>query len=229
MKPFSPVRKTLLSTAILVGLNLSLNTPALADQLSATGDDGREILLKENGSWEYKSTDRFATSEDGTRVRLKADGSWEFIGNAPSTSQEKVRTESLEVKLGDIVTEFHKEKVGKNTRYDSQTTFNLMVDISNYSEGVDTKLSHFNLFKVSDSRGNNYPIIEVTPQIKHMEPGKEYVVSVRVDGSPSGQFAVGIKHLYLEVDKAVFGSTANLKFSRRADEAKKIQRNESLR
>ncbi|WP_439135794.1 hypothetical protein [Pseudomaricurvus sp.] len=225
MKFSSPLSKTLLGAAI----SLSLSTTAMAAELSATGDDGREILLKKNGSWEYKSTDRFATSEDGTRVRLKADGSWEFIGNAPSVSKEQVRTEAMEVKLGDIVTEFHKEKVGKNTRYNSQTTFNLAVDISNYSEGVDTKLSHFNLFKVTDSRGNDYPVIEVTPQTKHMEPGKEYPVAIRVDGSPSGQFAVGIKYLYLEIDKAVFGSETNLKFSRRADEAKKVQLNRSLR
>lgn len=219
MKALSPLCKTLLSTAIALSLNLGLTSPVHATELSAIGDDGREILLNKNGSWEYKSTDRFATSEDGTRVRLKADGSWEFIGNAPSSSKEKVRTESMEVKLGEIVTEYHKEKVGKNTRYNSQTTFNLMVDISNYSDGVDTKLSHFNLFKVTDSRGNIYPVLDVTPQTKHMEPGKEYPVSILVDGSPSGQFAVGIKFLYLEIDKSVFGTKTNLKFSRRADEA----------
>ncbi len=212
----------------LVGLFALTSSLSVAADLTATADDGREIVLKSNGSWEYTSTDRYATSSDGTRVRLKDDGSWEFIGNAPSVSAEQVRTEDLEVKLGDIVTESYKEKAGKNTRYDSQTVFNLQVDVSRYSEGFSPKLSHHNLFKVTDSRGNLYPVLDVSPDIKHLEPGKEYQLAVRVDGSPAGKFAVGIKYLYLEIDKAVFGSQANLKFSRRADEAKDKKLNKSL-
>ena len=210
--------------ALFVGALTFTSPAALAADRNATGDDGREIILKDDGSWEYKSTDRFATSEDGTRVRLKDNGNWEFIGNAPVVNKQQVRTEALDVKLGDIVTEFYKEKVGKNTRHMSQTVFNLNIDVSSYSQGVDTKLSHFNLFKITDSRGNEYPIMSITPQTKHLKAGEEYQVAIRVDGSPSGQFAVGIKYLYVEVDKAVFGSRENLKFSRRADEAKRVRK-----
>lgn len=213
-----------LSLAVCLGM-----TPAAfaADRI-ATGDDGREIRLNNDGSWDYLSTDRFATSADGTRVRLKENGRWEFIGNAPSVSAESVRTEALAVTLSDLVTEFNKQKVGKNTRYNSQTTFYLSVKVSAYGEAVTPRLAHHNLFKVTDSHGHVYPIIEVTPQLKQLQPGEEYSIAVRADGSPAGQFATGIKFLYLEIDPAVFGSDDKLKFTRRADEAKSV-RNQSLR
>ncbi|MAZ87188.1 MAG: hypothetical protein CL693_06050 [Cellvibrionaceae bacterium] len=216
--------KPLISTRPIATLLLSLLSTLAYAERDATGDDGREIILKDNGSWEYKSTDRFATSEDGTRVRLKENGSWEFIGNAPVVNKEQVRTEALDVQLGDIVTEFYKEKVGKNTRHTSQTVFNLKVDVSSYSDGVDAKLSHFNLFEITDSRGNQYPILSVTPQHKRLQAGKEYTIAIRVDGSPSGQFAVGIKHLSVNIDKSVFGTHQDLSFSRRADEIKRLRR-----
>ncbi|MGH1373142.1 MAG: hypothetical protein ACRBBW_13960 [Cellvibrionaceae bacterium] len=213
------VKKTTL--ALLLG---AVSTASLAADRNATGDDGREIILKENGGWEYRSSDRFATSEDGTRVRLKDDGQWEFIGNAPVINKEQVRTEALDVQLGDIVTEFYKEKIGKNTRHMSQTVFNLTIDVSSYGEGVDAKLSHFNLFDITDSRGNRYPVLSVSPQPKHLQAGSEYQVAIRVDGSPSGQFAVGVKYLNINVDKSVFGTQQDLHFSRRADEVKRLRR-----
>ncbi len=212
------IRTTL---ALLLGI-VSFTTSA-AD-LQATGDDGRQIILKENGSWQYRSSDRFATSEDGTRVRLRDNGQWEFIGNAPIINSEQVRTQALDIQLGDIITEFYKEKVGKNTRHMSQTIFHLTVDISSYAKDIETKLSHFNLFSITDSRGNRYPVLSISPQHKLLTAGKTYDIAIRVDGSPSGQFAVGIKTLQLTVDKAVFGSPADLKFSRRADESKRVKR-----
>lgn len=207
--------------ALLLG---AFSTTIYAADRNATGDDGREIILKDNGAWEYRSSDRFATSEDGTRVRLKEDGQWEFIGNSPIVSKEQVRTQALDVQLSNIVTEFYKEKVGKNTRHMSQTVFHLNVDISSYGKDVATKLSHFNLFSVTDSRGNAYPVLSVSPQHKALAAGQTYSIAIRVDGSPSGQFAVGIKYLHLAVDKAVFGTPANLEFSRRADESTRIRK-----
>lgn len=222
-----PARIRLLAASL--ALCLGLAPVSFAAERLATGDDGREILLKADGTWEYRSTDRFATSADGTRVRLKDNGSWEFIGNAPSVSAESVQTEALAVTLSEIVTEFNKQKVAKNTRYNSETTFYLTVKVSAYSKGAITpRLGHHNLFKVSDSNGNQYPILEVSPQPKQLQPGEEYSIAVRVDGSPAGQFATGIKFLYLEIEPAVFGSAEKLKFSRRTDDIKSV-RNDSLR
>lgn len=49
-----------------------------ADEI-VLSDDGREVRIKQDGSWEFVSDDRFATTRDGERVRLKFDGSWERI------------------------------------------------------------------------------------------------------------------------------------------------------
>ncbi len=205
-------------------LVLILSASAMADR-RATLDDGRAVILKDDGHWVFESADRFATSEEGTRVRLKANGQWQYIGNAPKADKEQVLTESLNVTLKNIVTETYKERSGKNTRFNSQTIFYLDVKVSSYSAEVDTKLSHFNLFSAFDSRGNKYPILDVSPQIKRLKPGQKVTLAVRVDGSPSGKLAIGIKHINLAINKAVFGTPTDLEFSKRTDEIKKLKRN----
>ena len=41
-------------------------------------DAGREVLIRDDASWEYLSDDRFGTLSDGSRIRLKPGGSWEI-------------------------------------------------------------------------------------------------------------------------------------------------------
>ena len=192
-------------------------------QVNATMDDGREVILKNDGSWTFANDDRFATSTDGTRVRLKADGSWEFIGNAPKASPEQVMTESLEVSLIRTETEVYKQRATKNVRFDSQTVFYLNVDVSRYSEPVAAKLAHFNLFKVTDSKNNSYPVISVTPQPKQLAPGEAIELAVRVDGSPAGAFAISIRNLYLEIDKNVFNTDQPIQITQAVEEIKKVR------
>jgi hypothetical protein len=186
------------------------------------------VLLKSDGNWEYLSNDRFATSEDGTRVKLKDDGQWEFIGNTPMVAKQQVRTQSLDVQLHQVVTEYSKQKVGKNTRHSSQTVFYLDVNVSRYGKEVPAKLSHHNLIEVTDSRGNQYPVLSVSPAPKQLQPGKSYRLAVRVDGSPSGQFAVGIKQLHMTIQRAVFATERDITFSRRVDELDKKRLNRPL-
>ena len=88
---------TLSFLALLFLALLTANT-LYADQ-KITSDDGREVLLNDDGSWQYRSSDRFATTSDGRRVRLKEDGRWSYDGNAPLRSTEQVRTNDLDIKL----------------------------------------------------------------------------------------------------------------------------------
>ena len=82
------------------------------------------ILVRDDGSWEYLSDDRFGTLSDGSRIRLKPDGSWEiepakksFItipAEALKRSEDTVRTdklylETLENKLPEIIDKFEPE------------------------------------------------------------------------------------------------------------------------
>ena len=56
-----------------------LSGSIFADDNIVLSDDGREVRLNADGSWEYLSEDRFATTESGTRIRLREDGQWEVV------------------------------------------------------------------------------------------------------------------------------------------------------
>ena len=212
------MKKLLLATSIA-----ALSQTAMADR-TAIGDDGREIRLKDNGSWEYISNDRFATSEDGTRVRLKDNGSWEFIGNAPLKTEEQVRTESLDLNLEKVTTEFVKEKAGpKNHIYKTQTVFYLTLDVSSYADSVAADFKNFDLIEIVDDKGTNYPIIAVSPTNTEFKAGKKYQLTIRADGSPSGSIVWGSRKLYLNINKAVFGNQSDLSLMIRTNEIKRVQ------
>lgn len=220
------LRKSLLYQALSsLVLCLSITTGATAER-SAVADDGREILLKDDGSWDYKSSDRFATAEDGTRVRLGDDGRWQVVGNAPVVREELVRTPRLEVTLEQAVMEIFRAKLIKSTRFDAQTVLQLAVVVSSHSDPVAAHLSHYNLFRVEDSRGREYPVIAVTPQHQQLQPGESFHFSVRTDGAPVGLLAMGTNNLVLTIDKTVFGTESDLKFSKRLDDLieKKVDR-----
>jgi len=208
----------------LTGLCVSallVSTSVLADH-QALADDGREVILKENGSWEFKTNDRLATSEDGTRVRLKGDGQWEFIGNAPVQTEQQVRTESLDIALDKIVTEFTKDKVNsKSSRYNAQTIFYLAVDVSSYGEQVTPSFADTSLIVAKDNKGTEYPILRIDSDNKSWQPGTEQRIAIRVDGSPSSSIMWGSTKITLTIDKSVFGTQSNLSFTERTNEIKK--------
>lgn len=194
---------------------------ALADN-QALADDGREVILKDDGRWEFKTNDRLATSEDGTRVRLKSDGSWAFIGNAPAQTEQQVRTESLEIKLDKIVTEFTKGKTnGKSSRYNAQTVFYLAVDVSSYGEAVTPSLADLAFIVATDNKGTVYPTLKVDAGSSNWQPGTEQRIAVRVDGSPSSSIVWGSTKITLSIDKRVFGTEMDLSFTERTNEIKK--------
>ena len=89
-----------------------LSQHATADTV-VLSDDGREVKLNDDGSWEFVSEDRFATTEDGERIRLRADGRWEPVNDdegwialpreALNLSHDSISEENLKVEL-DAVT-----------------------------------------------------------------------------------------------------------------------------
>ena len=46
---------------------LSVNNALSADQHVIT-DDGREVLLRQDGSWQFRSSDRFANTKEGQQI-----------------------------------------------------------------------------------------------------------------------------------------------------------------
>jgi hypothetical protein len=155
-----------------------------ADQ-KITTDDGREVLLRGDGTWVFRSTDRFANTEDGQRVRLKQDGSWEYVGNAPVVSEEHVRSTLLDMKLQNVVIERHQIKVQKNIRTRTQTVFYVNLGLSAKAKNnislSENDVSHI---EVIDNNGKTYPVLSVHPAPTELTPGSDTTMEIRADGSP---------------------------------------------
>lgn len=148
--------------------------------------DGREVLLNENGSWQYRSTDRYANTADGRRVRLKEDGSWQYIGNAPLTSKEQVRTAELELKLDKVVIETYEKKVQKNTRVKTQTVFYVQLNYSAQAKNnISIDKSDISLIEVKDNNGKNYPVLSIKPAGKQIQPNTQTMLEIRAKKSPA--------------------------------------------
>ena len=187
------------------------NTVALADQDGLT-DDGREVVLKADGTWEFRSTDRYANTKDGERVRLKTDKTWEYVGNAPLASKDQVRTTTLDIKLQKTVFEIHKKKVQKNIREQSQTVFYLDVAVSPAAkEAVTIDNTDLSRIQVRDNKGKTYPVLSLTPSPISLSPGSEHVITIRAKDSPGMLSAA--KSMELVLNPGVLGNRNTIALS----------------
>lgn len=164
-------------------LLLSVNY-TLAQSQTLITDDGREILLKEDGSWEFLSNDRFVTTQDGKRIRLKADGSWEVIDNVPPIIIEDRLANKIELNLQKVVEEQVVKKIQKNVRVSSRMVF--YVDVkSMHSETIALMENSSQLVTVLDSLDNEYSVRSLEPAKISIEPNSIHEIEVYVDGAPS--------------------------------------------
>jgi hypothetical protein len=148
--------------------------------------DGREVLLNEDGTWRYHSTDRYANTNDGRRLRLKDDGSWQYVGNAPLTTTEQVRTTNLNIKLQKVVIEKYEKKVQKNTRVKTQTVFYVVLENSAQAKkNISIKNSDISLIEVNDNNGKNYPVVSLQPGSLELKPDTNTTLVIRAEKSPS--------------------------------------------
>ncbi len=221
----SKITKASLIACTALASTLPLST--LADQ-SAVGDDGREILLKDNGSWEYKNEDRFATSESGSRVRLKDDGSWAFIQNKRVASHQVYSESNLNFALGEVVINTKKSPIpnSNNSRIDSRTEIDFKVTVSEVSQSpIKADISNKNLFSVSDDHDNEYDILSITPMKSTLQPGQTYTFTIVTDGAPKYKlFALGgqIKTLTITADKSVFNTQTDIELQQSVKDIEEI-------
>jgi len=147
--------------------------------------DGREVILNNDGTWKYLSTDRYVNTKDGTRVRLKNDGSWQYVGNAPLISKEQVRTSELNIKLQKVVIESHEKKVQKNVRVKTQTVFYVQLENSPQAkQNISINKSDASLIEVKDNNGKSYPILSIKPDTAQLKPDTKTTLVVRAKKSP---------------------------------------------
>lgn len=214
--------RAVLSPSSLIMLLLSFllcSTALFADQNGMT-DDGREVLLKEDGSWEFRSNDRYANTKDGQRVRLKADGSWEYVGNAPLVLKEQVRTTLLDFKLQRIDIEIHKEKVQKNVREEKQLVFYLDISVSPAAKEIITiNNTDLTRIQVTDNKGKSYPVLSLTPSPIVLAPDSQHTLAIRAKGAPSTWD--GAKSMSLELTPGVLGNNDSVTLSQNISDMEK--------
>jgi hypothetical protein len=181
---------------------------AVLAQLTATGDDGREVILNEDGSWQYRSSDRFARTSDGRRIRLRADGRWQYDSDQSSGSTLQFRNSAVDVSMQRVEIEQYKEAataMRKNPRVSTQTSFYFTVTASPLGEPLvpklDTNDGVIDGFSVTDDQANQYSIIEFSPgKPQTIEPGKSISYQLKISGSPKW----GPKSIQLTIARQVF-------------------------
>ena len=191
---------------------LSVNNALSADQHVIT-DDGREVLLRQDGSWQFHSSDRFANTKEGQRVRLKADGSWQYVGNAPMTAEQQVRTTKLDIKLQKVVIETHEKKVQKNKRIKTQTVFYIDVELSPLAKN-DITINKQDVFqvKVKDNNGKDYPVLLLRPAPAILKPNTHTSLIIRADGAPL--WLDKVKSMEIVFNPGIFGIQDPITLSR---------------
>ena len=190
-------------------------------------DDGREVRLKDDGSWEFISNDRYATTADGRRVRLKANGSWEYTGEK-STATERVASDQkyidasdLEISITDLVIESSRGKKSqshKNSRKKTHSVFYISLLADDDAEAPVELVFANGQVEVQDTDGREYPVIKIEPKKLSLQPGQEATLEIRTDGSPHWWTT---KSMSVTFDKKLFGSRKDIVVMRDMSTAKK--------
>ncbi len=172
----------------LMVLCASLAASTTADQIIINGD-GREILLKDDGSWQWASDNIYLDTKDGRRVVLTPDGQWQYVGLAPVVQEDTYRELLVEVAVSDALISQVREKVGgkKNTRTTSTMQFNLTVSVADSAQQpLDVSQLDKHFFAVSDNRGKTYSVENVSADTHKIAPGQDAKITLQVDGAPGG-------------------------------------------
>ena len=218
MVSFSSFSSKFFITLILWGfLTHSADLPA--DQRILT-DDGREVLMKNDGTWEFLSDDRFADTGDGRRVRLRADGTWEYTADAPRVASRKVRASGLDIELQRAVIETHEVRAQKNKRVSSQTVFYFSLTLSpQTATGISIDEADVSLVRITDNRGRHYPVLAIRSDDRTLDPGSSTALVIRADGSP--QWWKNVKSMRIVFSPEIFGIKAPLTLIQQVDDLEK--------
>ena len=200
------------ATLFALLLATASNSISAADQTIML--DGREVLLREDGTWLYQSSDRFANTNDGGRVRLKEDGSWQYVGNAPLMSKQQVRTNDLDFQLEKVVIETYKRKSQKSSLIKTQTVFYVQLENSAQAKNsVSINQDDIALIEVKDNNGKSYEVVSIKPNPAELKPDTLTTLVVRAEKSPS--IFDDAKSMELVFKSGIFGIEAPISLKQR--------------
>lgn len=185
--------------------------PLMADEDVIT-DDGREVRLKADGTWEFISDNRYANTKSGSRVRLKGDKTWEYIGFSPMASKDQVKSTLLDIKLDKVVIKVHKKRMNKNKRIRSQTFFHLTIDVTPLAKTpIQINKNSKQLITITDSKQDDYPVILLSPSKLNLAPGSKNNLVVVAEGAP--QWIDAIRAMNLVFSPGAIGNEKTIKLS----------------
>lgn len=195
-----------LSRTLLIASSLLLPSLCLADSTALT-DDGRQVILKADGQWQYDNDKRLATDAQGRRIWLKDNGNWQILPDAPAAPiAQLIAQQPTEVVAGltiaNIVTQEYKKKRGTRVQYQTQTLIHL--------EGLSAKNHNAVLnagntsIKISDDKGVDYPIVNISADDEQLS-----AIILRVDGSPRGSLRFGTKQMEVTLSKSLLGQATD--------------------
>ena len=212
-----------LAFALVSILAVGGTASSMAEPQRAIADNGREVILNDNGEWEYANDDMYATTKEGNRVRLSPNGKWQPVKQtaAPAPKPAPVYQPAAPVyqsatpasvprdrviladqnqglTLDQVVIETHREAVGKNTRKRSNLVFYLD------TEGQAVSLNPNDIW-VQDSKGRDYPVFAVNQGKSPV--GNHPRLVIRANGAPRWW---GVKYFSLQFKPNSIGNSQTI-------------------
>ena len=205
---------SILKKSVYVQIAYLLSSPGLADQRILT-DAGREVLLKDDGTWTYLSDDRFGTLKDGSREIVEDEvGLITIPAQALKRSEDTIRADKFYIEISGITIESQRGKNRKNSTLRAQT----LVDIKIEANSFDPSGINRDLIRVSDSRGRFYEIKKII--VRENISDKQNVVGILLDGAPRWW---GIKFFAIEFDKGFLGNDRKVKLRKSSAEITRLE------
>jgi hypothetical protein len=208
-------------------LIFSFFTAALSAGEYVISDDGRQILLNDDGSWVQVSKDRHATTASGQRIRLKPDGSWDVMKKLDSdeaaahyaisnsgSQHEAIAGNDVGMLLDKVEILKKKTKVLKSVRIDTRTVYHLTI-INQSSENIQLDTLPLDAFSANSSGGDVFEVLSATATSELLKPSQRTTLIVVTEGSPKW---FGVKYLNIELAKNAIGSSMPRILSKNIDD-----------
>ncbi len=210
----------------VLGALMVFSMHAFADASEVViSDDGRQIKLNADGTWQQLSQDRFATNAAGQRVRLHPDGTWSVApGVAPAPSPgipTPVAALDREPVLFLSDASIVRRVIERSKSKHSETRMRFVLQVDNRtSEALAVPGDLTRRLKATTSRGGNYEILSATPESRTIPAGESTSIEIWAKDSPRW---FGIKFLSVEVAPDTLGNGVTRILSKRMDEVKRVE------
>lgn len=205
--------RTIISPAVVCLLLFSTGSVRAEVVIS---DDGRQIELKADGTWQQLSRDRFATNAAGQRVRLHPDGTWSVDGQADLEGAADGVAPALQgrvdavMHLSDVTILRRVIERAKSKHSESRVHFVMQVDNRTGSD-LAVPADLMSRLRATSNRGAQYELISAKARQSVIPAGERVAIDVWAEWS---SFAFRLKHLSIEVAPGTFGNSVTRVLSR---------------